>query len=507
MALIAKRSGTPGIVVGHMSGHPLIGGELNSSSNWYDWLAVTIDTTDTDANSSASNQFCAKATDVVGTFLVGWGDGSSSEAIGTNTDLRIFHTYSSTGTYTVRYVVDGLISYSNTTGGGTDVRKWRDIIRYGYNTVYRGITVGNSNMPTLLTSTDSPPLTCTKISFWSTFNDPVIDGWTNQWTDLYYCFANGVFNQSLNNWDLSNCVDVGGIFYSNGSWSQDVSAWDVSNVQNFGAFNFLGNNTNMNIAAWVTSSATNMAAMFRNSFWTFNEDLSAWNVSGVTNFSLMFAECPAFNADLSAWNVGSATNFSSMFQQCLSQTTNFSSWNVSNGVFFQGMFRNCTNPLFNWSINNWNMSNATNTSTMFQGASNWKNGGVDFGSGIGGTLSRSTFASTVTGVTDANTMFSNLSSATTVGYLDFRYSGGSGLNLTSFASLLPEASVIDSLVLWSQNTNISTGVNAVSIFGASRVIDRTTTTALGNTGADAETAENTLTTTYSWTITGISYIN
>lgn len=507
MALIAKRSGTPGIVVGNMSGHPLIGGELNSSPNWYDWLAVTIDTTDTDANSSASDQFVAKARDVVGTFLVGWGDGSSSEATGTNTDLKITHTYSSSGTYTVRYVVDGLITYSNTSGGGSDNIKWRDIIRYGYNTVYRAINVGNSNMPALLTATDGPPLTCTKISFWSTFNDPIIDNWTNQWTDLSSCFFNSVFNQPLNNWDLSNCTNVASIFNNASAWNQDISAWDVSSVQNFGGFNTLGNNTNMNISLWDTSSATNMGAMFRNSFGTFNEDLSAWNVSGVTSFSLMFSECPAFNANLSAWNVGSATNFSTMFGNNLSQTTDFSSWNVSNGVNFSGMFRNCTNGSFNWTINSWNMSNATNTSTMFQGASSWANGGVDFGSGIGGTLSRSTFASTVTGVTNANSMFLSTSSALTLGYLDFRYSGGSGLNLTTFAGNLPEASVIDTLVLWSQNTNISTGVTAIDIFGASRVIDRTTTTALGNTGANAETAEATLTGTYSWTTSGISYIN
>lgn len=507
MALIAKRSGTPGIVVGNMSGHPLIGGELNSSSNWYDWLSVTIDTTDTDASSSASDQFCAKARDVVGTFLVGWGDSSTSEATGTNTDLKIFHTYSSPGTYTVRYVVDGLITYSNTSGGGTDTIKWRDIIRYGYNTVYRAINVGNSNMPALLTATDGPPLTCTKISFWVTFNDPIIDNWTNQWTDLYYCFANSVFNQPLNNWDLSNCTDIGGIFYLNTVWSQDVSAWDVSSVQNFSAFNFLGNNTNMNISGWDTSSATNMGVMFRNSGGTFNEDLSAWNVSGVTNFALMFSECNAFNADLSAWNVGSATNFNTMFGNCLSQTTDFSSWNVSNGVNFGGMFRNCASTGFNWSINSWNMSNATNTSTMFQGGPSWANGGVDLGSGIGGTLSRSTFASTVTGVTNASSMFFNTSSPLTLGYLDFRYSGGSGLNLTNFGYNLPEASVIDTLVLWSQNTNIATGVNGVDLFGTSRVIDRTTTTALGNTGADAEAAEATLSGTYSWTITNISYIN
>ena len=221
----------------------------------------------------------------------------------------------------------------------------------------------------------------------------------------------------------------------------------------------------------------------------------------------MFSECPAFNADLSAWNVGSATNFNTMFGNCISQTTDFSGWNVSNGVNFSGMFRNCGNAVFNWSINNWSMSNATNTSTMFQGAGNWANGGVDFGSGIGGTLSRSTFASTVTGVTNASNMFILTPTALTVGYLDFRYSGGSGLNLTNFAQNLPEASVIDTLVLWSQNTNISTGVTAIDIFGASRVIDRTTTTALGNTGADAEAAEVVLSGTYSWTTSGISYIN
>ena len=368
--------------------------------------------------------------------------------------------------------------------------------------------------------------------------------------------ANNFWNINIGSWDISNAS--GGI----------TSMFESCRVNNFGETS--GTN-HSNIANWVLPNVTSLSRMFLNNN-AFNGNLPTdavngyWDVSSITNFNQLFSACTVFNGDVDNWDVSSATVFSQMFSKCsafnrdirgwtlpatgtidcnqmFQLTTSFVSydldaggtqwnirpstcrdmfngsayphaivqntggWDFSNSTDFHGMFQGAS---WNHSISSWDVTLATDMSDMFLGNNPWTNGGTDFGSGIGGTLVRSTFASTCQNMQTMAT-FSDKSGVVTLidarpGYCDFRYTGGAGLNLTSAFGYFTEDAMIDSLVLWSQNTSIATGVNASNIFRTA-TIDRTTTTALGNTGADAEAAEAVLTTTYSWTISNITYIN
>jgi Mycoplasma protein of unknown function, DUF285 len=124
-------------------------------------------------------------------------------------------------------------------------------------------------------------------------------------------------------------------------------------------------------------------------------------VSNVTDFHYLFsdlrnAKCAAFDEDLSSWDVSSGVDFYAMFEGAAitSSTTNFSAWsqklthaedmaymfartdsfvgiglqdwNVSNARDTSYMFYNAT--AFNADITAWNVSNTLSTKSMFQNA-------------------------------------------------------------------------------------------------------------------------------------------
>ena len=45
-------------------------------------------------------------------------------------------------------------------------------------------------------------------------------------------YGSKLFNQPLNNWDVSNVTDMSFMFYDCESFNQDISKWDVSNIEN-----------------------------------------------------------------------------------------------------------------------------------------------------------------------------------------------------------------------------------------------------------------------------------
>ena len=82
---------------------------------------------------------------------------------------------------------------------------------------------------------------------------------------------------------------------------------DVSQIKDM-SYLFDETNFNGDISNWDVSNVINMSGMF---CWckNFNQDISSWNVSNVKDMSYMFYECESFNQDISKWDVSNVTEY------------------------------------------------------------------------------------------------------------------------------------------------------------------------------------------------------
>jgi surface protein len=184
-------------------------------------------------------------------------------------------------------------------------------------------------------------------------------------TSLNSCFifSGHVFNNSLNNWDVSNAVNMGAMFYSNATMT----------------FNEPLNN-------WNTSKVTTMAGMFGN-IKGFNQNISTWNTSAVTSTSGMFSGAVAFNQSLSSWNFGLVTDMSGMFEGAIVFNNGGVplTWNTANVTAMNRMFINAIAFNGGGAALTWNTSKVTNFASMFAGASNF-NQRLDFNTSSANTM-------------------------------------------------------------------------------------------------------------------------
>lgn len=92
--------------------------------------------------------------------------------------------------------------------------------------------------------------------------------------------------------------------------------------------------------------------------------------SGITQLQFCFRNCSKFNQDLGNWDVSQVTSFTSMFQNASlfnnAGSPSIGEWNTSSATSMLDMFRSASS--FNQPIGGWNTSNVTNMSTMFTSA-------------------------------------------------------------------------------------------------------------------------------------------
>ena len=117
----------------------------------------------------------------------------------------------------------------------------------------------------------------------------------------------------LNDIDTSKITDMSDLFYSN--FNGNISKWDVSNVINMSGMFFMCSKFDQDISNWDVSNVTNMEYMFYKCK-SFGQDISAWDVSNVANMNSMFYNCSNFNQDISSWDVSNVTNMNNMFERC-----------------------------------------------------------------------------------------------------------------------------------------------------------------------------------------------
>ncbi len=166
-----------------------------------------------------------------------------------------------------------------------------------------------------ITATDKPNLTNT-FTMDDTFNNsgittvPGIEDWdVSNIIGIQYTFQVTEFNQSLNNWDVSNVRYLSGLFYYNELYNQPMNNWNVSNV-------------------------SQMASVFYHAI-AFNQPLNNWDVSNVKNMYDIFNEASSFNQPLDQWNLRSLEHqptlpndfsFANSGMSCENYSTTLNGW-------------------------------------------------------------------------------------------------------------------------------------------------------------------------------------
>jgi len=373
-----------------------IANSIGSSSNAGGQVPFQFTVDTTIAGSSGVGNFALPLTTSTGLDAnVDWGDGTSDN-ITDHTAPEVTHTYSSSGTYTIKITGD-LLGWRFNNGG--DKLKMGHISKWGALEInnYRNF-FGCTNLT--CDATDAPKITTNRLQEvfrgCTNFNGP-IGNWDVSNVERFIesdvsgresrSMLNGCssFNQDLSNWDLSNCVSTAFLFYGCSSFNQDLSSWNVSNITKMNGMFGQCSVFNQDIGNWDVSSVTDMGGMFSQAL-IFNQDLGLWDVSNVTDMGSMFNRAREFNNGDNAnpinnWNTSNVTNMGGMFggsfasNACLFNRY-IGDWDTSNVTSMSSMFMG--NTVFNQDIGGWDTSNVTNMRRMFratnafnQDISNW----------------------------------------------------------------------------------------------------------------------------------------
>lgn len=155
--------------------------------------------------------------------------------------------------------------------------------------------------------------------------------------DINNLFAgNKIEHVDLNNWDVSNITDMGGLFSDNQNTLQtvDVSRWNVRSLQ-IAAAMFQWDRTLMTVdmSGWDVSALKDCGTMFEGC-WNVTDIKTGpgWNHTGnLTSAGSMFHDVHSIKSlDLSGWDTHSLTNISWMFAEMQSlENLNLSGWDVT----------------------------------------------------------------------------------------------------------------------------------------------------------------------------------
>ncbi len=360
----------------------------------------TWDSTKTSTTSSATSNITLPIT---GTYVVDWGDNSTSSTA--------THTYTgaNTGTTTVTISVTGTITSFRFNNSG-DVLKIKNISQFGilklgnangyfYGTTNLKITAtdildttgttdmsyafadsGIDTVPSMNSWDMSNVTNMIRMFFYSVYTGPNtslfnqnIGSWnTSNVTSMGAMFMRAiVFNQNIGSWDTSNVTSMSGMFYFAQSFNQNIGSWNTAKVtimsimfQYAYAFNNGGSST---INNWITASTTNMSTMFYSAK-VFNQPIGNWNTSNVTDMSYMFgadSATMAFNQNIGAWDTSKVTTMLYMFYGAKSFNQDIGSWNTAKVTTMTNMFYGAS--AFNQNLGNWIVSSSTVADNMFQG--------------------------------------------------------------------------------------------------------------------------------------------
>lgn len=320
------------------------------------------------AGSSANNQFeiPVNPSSYTYNYVVDWGDGSTVAYSGNSNQV---HTYSATGTYTIK--INGFFPHIlfNNTGDKLkllSINQWGSVQWRSMSNSFFGCSnmVGNySDAPDLSLCTSLTYMLGNCVLFNSTVSTFSVGSITNLEGMFYGCSA---FNQPLNTWDVSNVINIDWLFALCTSFNQPLNSWDVSSVITFNRTFYGASLFNQNINSWDVSSGSVFIGTFQASS-AFNQPLNSWNMASAGNTAFMFNGASMFNQDISGWNMSGVSNTRDMFAGAAAFNYSIGAWDMSSVFDITEMFYGAT--AFNQDISSWDVSSVTNANDFMYGKS------------------------------------------------------------------------------------------------------------------------------------------
>ncbi len=328
---------------------------------------------------------------------ISWGDGSTS----TNSYANRTHTYATPGVYTLEITGrSSKIDFGSITGtveSPGPAILYTKLVKFGDPMQFEQLQFGGISTVVGAINLDFSAVEDTP-SFAPSASIEYLTGGLS---------VNNFNN--INNWDVSNVINMERAFRYNTSFNQNISSWDVSNVTDMNEMFNEAEAFNQNISSWDVSGVVDMSQMFRKAI-VFNQPLGNWNVSSVTDMSSMFAKAYVFNQDIGNWDVSSVTRMDGMFQGDLDNgftstifNQDIGAWDVSSVTNTRYMFAD--NSDFNQYIGNWNTSNVTDMAGMFNEATSYNHPLTTQQVTVGGITYT---AWDVSNVTDMRSMFEKI---------------------------------------------------------------------------------------------------
>ena len=203
---------------------------------------------------------------------------------------------------------------------------------------------------------------------------------TSEWktgnvNNMYQMFRNcNALKAQVGGWDVSKVTNMYGMFAYNYALTElDVSKWQTGNVESMGAmFAYCFDLAYLDVSKWDTGSVKSFRAMFQGNIFKGNMkikelDVSNWDTSNVTEIGWMFLSCAQLEElDVSNWDVSNVTVAANVFCDCYSlQSLDLSNWNTSKFTRTDHMFYDCRSVSTIYVGDGWDLSNVSNSGSMF----------------------------------------------------------------------------------------------------------------------------------------------
>lgn len=180
------------------------------------------------------------------------------------------------------------------------------------------------------------------------FNRPLSKWDTSNGTDFTQMFINAEsFNQSIDHFKMSNAVSVNGMMSRTRKFNQPLNSWDVSKITDFAGFLNGASSFNQPLTNWNTVNAVNMGYMLAET--KYNHPIN-FNTSKVVDMGYFLFNAKSFNQPINI-DVGMCKHFEFLFGGASAFNQDISDWNIRSGEGFTGMFYGATS--FDQDLSKW----------------------------------------------------------------------------------------------------------------------------------------------------------